>query len=251
MLLSEIIFDGNNEKRLATQDSHILYRVNFEENDPFPSFLNKQVSTPYGIQLVEKPVYEGKWAARFELRDGDPENNNGTRAEIALPAPENKNNPERWYAFAVYFPREDYDVDNKDEVISQWHQGGKATPSLCIRTKADRVRLRIVTQSQGKEWEDMGMIKRDVWQYYVIHVRHSAGFDGLIEIWRDGEQLIRHVGPNMYDTGSGKFHAPNWKLGVYKSSWNGASVTKASKRVLYFDDIKIGDEHASFSDLEE
>lgn len=231
------------------QSAHILYHVGFEEDNPFPSFLKIQTATPYALQTVKTPVYEGKKAARFELRDSDRENNNGTRAEISFPRPDNTINPERWYAFAVFFPRDNFDTDGSDEVICQWHQGGKATPSLCFRTKANRIKLRIVPRANTKKWLDLGAIERNVWQYYVVHVKHSSGVDGLVEIWRDGKQLVNHTGANMYELSSGIFHTPNWKLGIYKSDWNGSSVTKTSKRVLYFDAIKIGDEHASMADM--
>lgn len=248
VLLSGTMIYSHNEM-FPAQNAHIIYQVNFEEDNPFPSFLTKQVSTPYGIQIVNKPAYDGKQAARFELRNSDPENNNGTRAEISFPRPANTTNPERWYGFAVYFPRNDFDVDSSDEVICQWHQGGKATPSLCIRTKDDRIKLRIKPQIDKKKWIDLGAIEKNVWQYYVIHVKHSSRADGLVEIWRDGLRVVNYTGANMYDLSSGIFHTPNWKLGIYKSDWNNSAMTKANKRVLYFDAIKIGDEHASFSEM--
>jgi hypothetical protein len=229
--------------------SHIIYQVNFEEKDPFPSFLTTQTATPYGIQIVEKPVYEGKQAARFELRDSDPENKNGTRAEISFPGADNTTRLERWYAFAVFFPRDDFDFDERDEVISQWHQGGKATPSLCIRTMANKIRLRITPLPNQKTWKELGPIEKNVWQYYVMHIKHSASPDGLVDVWRNGVQVVHYTGANMYDTGHGIFHSPNWKLGIYKSAWNGSAVTKAPKRVLYLDAIKVGDAQACFSDM--
>jgi hypothetical protein len=234
---------------LRKPGTHILYQLDFEGNNPFPSFITTQVSTAYALQLVDSPVYHGKKAARFELRDTDPENNNGKRAEISFPAPGKATNPERWYAFAVLFPREDFDYDNSDEVICQWHQGGKATPSLCIRTKGNQIRLRVKAVTDSKEWIDIGEIEKNVWQYYVIHIKHSSGPDGLIEIWRDNKLLVHNAGANMYDISNGAFHIPNWKLGIYKSAWNSSSGTSVHKRVLYFDDIKMGDEHASFSDM--
>jgi hypothetical protein len=231
------------------EQSNILYKLDFEEKNPFPSSVNTQTSTAWGLQIVETPVYEGKKAARFELRDSDPENNNGKRAEISFPGPDNTANPERWYAFAIYFPLNDYDTDSSDEVISQWHQGGKATPSLCIRTRNNRLRLRINTRPKGKEVIEMGAIEREKWQYYVVHVKHSATANGLVEIWRNGVLLVNHSGANMYDLSSGVFHTPNWKLGIYKSAWNGNANTNARKRVVYFDAISIGNEHASFAEM--
>jgi hypothetical protein len=239
------VFNGKANKPYT----HILYQVGFEENDPLPSFISKQTATAYGLQIVGSPVYQGKKAMRFELRAADPENNNGTRAEISFPKPDDKSNPERWYAFALYFPRDGYEADSSDEVICQWHQGGKATPALCIRTKNDRITLRIKSDLKSKEKVDLGAIEKDTWHYYVLHVKHSAGDDGLVEIWRDGQLIAQSNGANMYDLARGFFHAPSWKLGIYKSSWNKEGVTNSNKRVLYFDEIKLGDERASLNDM--
>ncbi|WP_207511010.1 polysaccharide lyase [Longitalea luteola] len=229
--------------------SPILFQLDFEDNDPLPSFLIQQTATEHGLKIVERPVYNGKKAVRFELRDKDPETNNGTRSEILFPGPDKKDKLERWYAFAVYFPKEDFVADSSDEVISQWHQGGKATPSLCIRTKNNQLRLRINPRIKGKKVIEMGAIEKDVWQYYVIHVKHSPTADGLVEIWRNGMPVVHYKGANMYDLNSGDFHTPNWKLGIYKSSWNGESTTRSKKRVIYFDDIKVGNEDASYTDM--
>lgn len=243
LLSLPLLYSHNNE------EPHILYRLNFEERNPLPSFISTQTATSYGFQIVDKPVFEGKKAARFELRDKDPESNHGTRAEISFPGPGNTTNLERWYAFAIYFPGKEYDADSSDEVISQWHQGGKATPSLCIRTKNNRLRLRITARPKDKDVVEMGPIIKDVWQHYVIHVKHSATASGLVEIWRNGVLIVNYKGANMYDLSSGTFHSPNWKLGIYKSAWNRGAVTDAHKRVVYLDAILVGNEKASYAEM--
>lgn len=241
------VFHGKADK--TQPNAHILYQLGFEENDPFPSFLSKQVATPYGLQIVERPVYQGKKAARFELRDTDPENNNGTRVEISFPKPDDNSNLERWYAFALLFPNEDYDADNSDDVICQWHQGGKVSPAISLRTKDDKLFLRVKPDVKSKDKIALGTVEKDGWHYYVFHIKHSAGADGLVEIWRDGQSLAKYNGANMYDLTDGVFRAPNWKLGIYKATWNGDAVTNTKKRVLYFDEIKLGDDRATFDDM--
>jgi len=230
-------------------DAHILYQLGFEDNDPFPSFLSRQVATPYGLQIVESPVYQGKKAARFELRNGDPAIQNGTRTEISFPKPDDKDNLERWYAFALLFPGVDYDADNSDDVITQWHQGGKASPAVSLRTKNNDLFLRIKPDVESKDKIELGPVDKDNWHYYVFHIKHSSGADGLIEIWRDGKSLAKYNGANMYDLNSGDFHAPLWKFGIYKSTWNKGGVSNTTKRVIYLDEIKLGDEQATLTDM--
>ncbi len=241
------VFQGKAGK--LTPNAHILYQLGFEENDPFPSFLSKQVATSYGLQIVTNPVYQGKKAARFELRDTDPENNSGTRSEISFPKPDEKNSFERGYAFALLFPNDNYAADKSDDVICQWHQGGKVSPAISLRTKDDKLFLRIKPDVQSKDKIMLGAVEKDGWHYYIFHIRHSAGEDGLIEIWRDGQLLTKYNGTNMYDLSDGTFHAPNWKLGIYKATWNGDKITSTNKRVLYFDEIKLGDERATLTDM--
>lgn len=234
---------------LTQPNAHILYQLGFEERDPFPSFLSRQTATPYGLQIVEGPVYQGQKAVRFELRNGDPPIQNGTRTEISFPKPDDKDNLERWYSFALLFPGVDYDADNSDDVITQWHQGGKVSPAVSLRTRNNNLFLRIKPDVESKDKIELGPIDKDSWHYYVIHIKHSSGADGLIEIWRDGKSLTKYNGANMYDLREGDFHAPAWKLGIYKSNWNKGGVTNTTKRVIYFDEIKLGDEHASLADM--
>ena len=241
---------GETDKAGITQpNTRILYQVGFEEKDPFPSFLSKQVATNYGLQIVESPVYKGNKAARFELRNTDPENNNGTRTEISFPTPDDNNTLERWYAFALLFPKEEYDADNTDDVLTQWHQGGKVSPAISLRTKDDKLYLRIKPDVKSKDKIELGAVERGVWHYYIFHIKHSAGEDGLIQIWRDRQPVGQYNGANMYELTDKVFHAPAWKLGIYKSNWNKGKTTNTSKRVLYFDEIKLGDKRASLADM--
>ncbi|MFT2009625.1 hypothetical protein ACMA1I_13175, partial [Pontibacter sp. 13R65] len=42
---------------------------------------------------------------------------------------------------------------------------------------------------------------------------------------------------------------PRWKLGIYKSDWNNGKTTDTKKRVLYFDEIRMGNERATLADM--
>jgi hypothetical protein len=219
---------------------NIIYYENCDGTALFNTYVQKQTTTAYGITISKSIVYAGTQSARFELRDTDPMNNNGTRAEITFPTTTNLN---RWYSYALYFPSADYNYDTDDEVISQWHQGGGKTPALCLRTKKDRLYLR----SMGT-WLDLGLIDKDKWHAYVMHVKHSSGSDGLVEIWRDGVKVLTRQGQNMYAV-TGDIKKPNLKLGIYKSGWNNSETTLTKKRVLYFDEIKMGNEYATYNDM--
>lgn len=225
---------------LTIFSQNIIYSESCDGPTLFATYAKRQTATPYGITIAKDKYYSGSQSARFELRDTDPEVQSGTRSEIVFPETTNLN---RWYSFAIYFPRDGYAKDDADEVINQWHQGGGKTPALCLRTRNDILYLRVLGV-----WKSLGTITKDTWQSYVIHVNHSSGSTGIIEIWRDGKLLFTYKGANMYRV-TGDIHNPNWKLGIYKSAWNGTAKTKTSKRVLYFDDIKLGNERATLQEM--
>lgn len=214
--------------------------------DPFSTYVNQQIETAYGLTASTEQFYNGTKSVRFELRDTDPMNNNGTRAEVSFPTQDDLN---RWYSFAVYFPSVDYEYDDEDELINQWHQGGGVTPSITLGTKIDKYRLIVKETPFAKQTYDLGAIIKDQWNTFVFHIKHSSATDGLLELWLNGEKVVSRTGINMYELTSGQFYSPKWKLGVYKSAWNGTNTTLVSKRVLYYDDVRLGDENATYSQM--
>lgn len=224
----------------------LLYHEAADSTVIFSSYVTKQTTTTYGITPTRCYSYNGTQSAKFELRDTDAMNNSGTRAEITFPTAANLN---RWYSFSILFPCIDWDRDDDDEVINQWHQGGGLTPALCIRTRRDSIYLRIVEEPGGDdEWINLGVIQKSVWHPYVLHIIHSSTSSGLIEIWRSGVPIFTRNGKNMYPV-TGSVTNPNWKLGIYKSGWNDEGTTDVSIRVLLFDDIKMGNENAKYREM--
>jgi hypothetical protein len=221
--------------------SNLLWADNLEGLLSFFTGLSVQTSTSYGITRVTSPIFQGYKSARFELRSGDSETNGGTRAEISF---QPTTNLHRWYSFAVYAPSEQFKWDDEDDCLVQFHQGNGETPALCLRVREDRIYIRIMGV-----WHDLGVFEKNSWQGYVMHVKHATGSTGLIELWRNGVKLMTYYGANMYRLEDYGDHYPSLKLGIYKSAWNGSSTTETSVRVLYYDDIKIGNEYATYEDM--
>ncbi|HEX6429248.1 MAG TPA: polysaccharide lyase [Niastella sp.] len=220
---------------------NLLYQENADGTWFNNSFAKMQAAASYSITASTAQAYSGTKSIRFELRDTDPEVQGGTRAEMTFPVTTNMN---RWYSYALYIPSAQYKAESEDEVITQWHQGGGATPALCLRTRGDHFWLRVL----GTTWIDLGAIDKDKWHSYVWHVKHSSGSDGLVEIWRDGTKILNRTGPNGYPLNS-TYHMPFFKYGVYKSDWNGSGTTATNLRVLYFDEVKMGNENATYNDM--
>jgi hypothetical protein len=228
-------------EQVSTQATgSLIWSENADVSSFLSTYITKQTATSYGITASTEQVFNGAKSLRFELRDTDPESHSGTRAEIATP---NATTNDLWYSYALYIPAAQYKPEADDEIITQWHGGGSATPALCVRTKSDHMYLRIM----GSTWVDLGAIDHDKWHSYVYHMKHSAGSDGLIQIWRDGVKIMDRSGQNMYSLSLGSdYHLPQWKVGVYKSDWNGSATTSTNLRVLYMDDIKYGNGTATY-----
>ncbi|THU39344.1 hypothetical protein FAM09_12600 [Niastella caeni] len=206
----------------------------------FSTYPKQHVATSYGLTASTAQYYNGTKSVRFELRDTDPEVQSGTRAEFSYP---DATNMHRWYSYALYVPSAQFQYDSDDDVITQFHQGGGATPALCLRVRRDHLWIRVLGT-----WTDLGPFLKDKWHTYILHAKHSSGSDGLLEFWIDGVKVFTKSGANAYTVGS-TYHMPNMKLGIYKSNWNGSGTTDTKIRVLYFDDIKIGNENATYNDM--
>ncbi len=60
-------------------------------------------------------------------------------------------------------------------------------------------------------------------------------------VWKDGQKVAEHKGPNCYNE-ERPFYL---KLGVYKPAY---SVTAPPQRVTFHDEIRIGNEKATYAD---
>ena len=92
---------------------------------------------------------------------------------------------------------------------------------------------------------DLGLVTKDTWHQFVIHFIHSYEADGLIEIWHNGNKILTHPGGNMYNNVA----MPKWKLGIYKWKWNGSDTTDTRERILYFDNIRVGNKFVTLSEM--
>jgi len=219
--------------------SSLIYKENADASS-LSSYPSKQAAASYSLTQSTTTFYNGTKSVRFELRDSDPEVESGTRAELSFPKTTNLH---RWYSYAMFIPSAQFKYDTDDDVITQFHQGGGVTPALCLRVKQDRLYVRILGT-----WNDLGPFLKDAWHSYVLHVKHSSSSDGLTEIWIDGTKVFSKTGANAYPVGS-TYSMPWLKMGIYKSNWNGSGTTATNLRVLYFDDIKMGNEFATYNDM--
>jgi hypothetical protein len=228
---------------VVLSSSKLLYEETFEGYGPYFYKGEIQTATPYGFALSDTD-YQGNKSGRFELRDTDPSTSGGTRAEAKYPP---LTNPNRWYAYTVFFPSANYKYDSKPEIISQWHQGGGVSPSMSLITRYNKIYLEIRSAPTSKFQVLLGSIVKDKWQTFVFHILHSHSSDGLVEVWQNGVKIYTRKGANAYSFSS--YEKPLWKLGLYKWDWNGTSTTDTKKRVVFFDNVRVGNEYAAYQDM--
>ncbi len=87
-----------------------------------------------------------------------------------------------------------------------------------------------------REKYDIAEIVKDTWHTVVVHVIHSHDSDGLVELWYDGVKVHTVHGGNAYNN-----IVPKWKIGLYKSAFKTEGKSDVQKRVIYFDNVKVGD----------
>ena len=225
----------------------ILVEETFESGTGLEAVHSDDFAASHSFTLVSNPVFAGKKAARFELRDTDPMVSSGTRAEVTVikdeSAPMEK---EMWYSFAVLFPTNGYEADAEKEIISQWHQTGGASPPVSLIIRNDRMSVEVTAVADAEKKFDLGEITKDSWQQFAFHIIHSKKSDGLVEIWKNGAKIFTYKGANLYSNGD---PLPKWKMGVYKWKWNGSETTNTTKRVLYFDNVRAGNGKATLAEM--
>lgn len=163
---------------------------------------------------------------------------------------------EYWYGFSVRFP-EDWQPDRLNELFVQWVRSTARPmgPQLALYLNGEDYVLRkrwdpdpnddVLEVEYKNVWRGPVLPDRGRWVDWVVHINWSKGDDGLVEVWKDGESVVRHVGPNMYNDGEDR--APYFKFGLYKWPWQKTPEEEPSpvtRRTLVFDEIRIGDASA-------
>jgi len=157
---------------------------------------------------------------------------------------------EYWFGFSTFLP-EDFEMDPLGELFVQWiNPDIRASPSLAIYIYQDTYQIRkrwgernVNTKTfwQGQVWEDLGQ-----WTDWVVRVLWSDGPDGIVEVWKNGQLIASEVGPNTDRAGD---RAPYFKFGIYKWPWRRSmeeAPSPVTQRVMYFDEIRIGNAEAGF-----
>lgn len=206
-----------------------------------------QFAGSHSFQIISDPQKSSNKVGKFELRYSDPIVKSGKRAEVGF----RDELREGWYSYSVYFPTSGFSRDSNPEAITQWHQEGGGSPPNAVQVENDRIYFRSINRSDTKDNSNkvytnysLGNVERGKWVEFVFHIVHSPNSDGLIEIWKNKTKLHTIKGPNMRRS----YPLPTLKLGIYKWTWK-TKRTDTDKRIVYFDNVKVGNEKASLTDF--
>jgi len=261
-----------------TQNPDVLWKGNFEDGATSLSghcsngqdgFCREQSVRSEQIQVVQDPVNEGRYAARFEVKYGDVMN--GYSDERALLSPpstlwEDEGN-ERWYRWQIMWPQ-DYagDYPKWDELgtpssrsvggwVVEWHHdaaGGVETGSAPLYFGANNTSIKMCLVDQAtsacRENLELAPLQRGHWHDFVMHAKWSSDPSvGFLEIWIDGQNVLpKHMTSNKYPG------MRNYMLaGLYRNGHigdpnltypNGSHVygTDGAPGVVYLDGFIVG-----------
>ena len=251
-LVLGILYNNNLEDQMSSD--HLLLYCSFEDWTDVDKW-EKEICKPGALTQTTLVARKGKASIRFELEKSDSSKfRDAVRAELRLPGEKDR---ERWYGFSNYLPV-NFEADPLAEIIAQWHEipdwelGEKwRSPPISLGVENDRFYVKILwamsavntnKSIDGEKKVVLRNVEKGKWNDWIFHIRFSYQSDGIIEIWENGQQLFCYNGPNSFNDR----HLPYFKIGIYKWGWNGwAAYSPEDKRVIYYDEVKIGDRFAN------
>lgn len=182
---------------------------------------NEQTIRPQQIQVVQDPVVQGHYAARFEVKFGDVYRTySDSRSLMTGPTTlwEDEGN-ERWYRWQAMWPSDWVGSYPKWDQLSdpaarspagslvEWHHdanGGVESGSAPLYIGADdsNIWLCLVDQATStcRERPNLAPLQRAHWHDFVLHAKWSSDASvGFLEIWIDGVLVMpKHMTSTMY-----------------------------------------------------
>jgi hypothetical protein len=171
------------------------------------------------ITVIRTPRSQGRYAGRFEVRNGDNPIGYGDRAEVQVSSSEQEGQ-ERWYDWRIRFAP-GFPSSRGWQVVTQWHSALNGSPPVGLYVHRDQVYLQIWRHDAGGNpiaaplipWS--GPLRRGTWQRFRMHARWS-GDDrrGFVRLFVDGRDVTGLVRTRTLYPGQRNY----LKLGYYRQS---------------------------------
>jgi len=221
---------------------NLLIESGFEGNNPFKGWGNSQHCCDYSLTQSHDKSSEGNNSLRIEVRSTDPQTSRSIRSELTQDG--DGVGAERWYGFNIFL--ENWTDDEAGECVFQWHpENLTGTATAALWTSGGRY---VFVMNAGdvnsyNEYIDIGPIISNQWVSWVIHVKWASDKTGIMQVWKNRNLVVDK---------SGVATAPPvgtyFKLGINKFGW-GIQPSTTTQRILYYDDVRIGNEKASYEDV--
>ena len=241
------------EATAAREATTLLNKDEFETSK-IASFWSTEIHGGEAYMTKEQ-VRAGKQAMRFSFQLSKYDGTNSTAHTEIATTPLAEGETERWYGYSLYMSSASMANDPEPAILSQWHgvpdEGMAHTvPPLCFTLRNNQLELaytasykpivKALQNPTSSKLIDMGTVQYDQWVDYVVHVKWDAtGKQGVLQVWQNG---VLKVDEQNISIGYPESHKPYWKIGIY--CWSGKA--KASERVVYYDETRIGGTSASY-----
>jgi hypothetical protein len=229
-------------KKADSGRHHLIIESTFEGNNPLHGWDNDQHCCDYSLKQSPAKFTEGSKALRLEVKLTDPQTKSSIRSELVQAA--EGAGAERWYGFNMFL--ENWVDDNAGESVFQWHPDnstGTATASLWTSGGRYVFETNSSGRNLGSEYIDLGPILNNQWMSWVIHVKWATDNSGILQVWKNGALVIDK--PHAVTAPP---EGTYFKLGINKFGW-GIQPSSVTERVLYFDEVRIGNENAKYEDV--
>lgn len=197
------------------------------------------------ITVVESPVFQGKYAGRFELKATDPETAGGPRSEL-VPGKNFYSGDEAWFFLAWRWPTGNLDTTKWQLFWQLHHSGSSGSPP--VKLQSDYLGGKSVLWFGGYASTTYAQIERpsfDAWHYALIRVKFSKTV-GEVECNVDGTQLEMSGGGTVVtgiNTIGTEGEYAYLKNGIYRPN------TATGTAVLFQDGYRVFDEEPDLETL--
>jgi hypothetical protein len=229
--------------------------IDYETND-FKQWSRRfRKFRPDDAAIVESPVRQGRYAAKFVVHPGDTPvpGLHTERTEISSDQQQTAGfeGSEQWYGWSVYFPDDFNPSPDTWNVFTQFHATAGPCPRLSpniafgvrVHGKA-QIQFEALSDSPGfpcqyknKNARYIADVQANHWYDFVLHVKWSDDpAQGFYEVWLDGKKVVDFTrAPTLYQ-GYGTYMTQ----GLYR----GPSPLTST---LYIDALKRGDSYDDVS----
>jgi hypothetical protein len=184
------------------------------------------------FQIVQDPVRQGNFAAKFIVRPGDKfATTSGERSEVVWANSNDGEGKEYWYRWSTLFPT-DWNEPRNWGIFIQWHSFNFTPPAVSLTARQDSAYLNLNTGplsdpccggNTRKKWLVLPTLSKGHWNDFIAHIKWTSATDGYITLWHrvDGDAYAKVLDASGFPTlqsNNGKV-VPNYLvLGLYRDA---------------------------------